>query len=91
MSYLAQLPLDQLEIDRSFVSNLLSSRNDAVIAKAIIAMGQCLELHVIAEGVEDEAQRDFLLQNGCQAFQGYLFAKPLDAEALASFVACRRG
>lgn len=87
LSYLAQLPLDQLKIDRSFVSNLLSSRNDAVIAKTIITMGRSLELHVIAEGVEDEAQRNFLLHNGCQAFQGYWVARPLDADAFASFVA----
>ncbi len=77
LSYLAQLPLDQLKIDRSFVRNLPGSRNDETIARTIITMGMGLTMNVIAEGVETEAQRDFLDAHGCDAYQGYLFSRPL--------------
>jgi len=86
LSYLTRLPLDQLKIDRSFVRNLPESRSDAVIAQTIIAMANGLGLHVIAEGVENEAQRAFLENNGCFAYQGYLFSRPLPLEAFEGFV-----
>lgn len=72
-----------LKIDRSFVLDLTTNPNDAVIARTIIALGSSLGLKVLAEGVETEAQRDFLFENGCQACQGYLCARPLEAQALA--------
>lgn len=77
LNYLTKLPLTQLKIDKSFVDNLPSSHRDALVAQTIIAMGQGLELDVIAEGVETRAQQEFLTEQGCHAFQGYLFGKPL--------------
>jgi diguanylate cyclase (GGDEF)-like protein len=77
LSYLTRLPLDQLKIDRSFVLNLPEDRNDAIIAQTIITMAKSLGLDVIAEGVETEAQREFLEQHHCTGYQGYLFSRPL--------------
>lgn len=86
LSYLGRLPLDQLKIDRSFVSDVLINPNNAGIAKTIITLAQGLGLEVIAEGVETDAQREFLASAGCHAYQGYFFSQPLlvaDFEALA--------
>ena len=77
LSYLKRLPLDQLKIDKGFVENILTDINDASIAKMVIALARSLGLSVIAEGVENEAQRELLAKEGCMEFQGYLFSKPL--------------
>jgi len=77
LAYLAKLPLDQIKIDRLFVSNLPGSANDAAIAHTIITLAESLGLGVIAEGVETELQRGFLERHGCPSFQGYLFGAPM--------------
>ncbi|MFQ3584333.1 MAG: EAL domain-containing protein [Cyanobacteriota bacterium] len=80
LTYLKHLPLNQLKIDKDFVRNVLTDPNDAAIARMIITLSEALNLHVIAEGVEEEAQRAFLELNRCTAYQGYLFTPPLPAE-----------
>ncbi len=85
LSYLQRLPLDQLKIDQSFVRDLLTNPNDAVIARTIVALGQNLNLAVIAEGVETEEQRQFLASHGCHEYQGYLFSKPLPIDKFDAF------
>lgn len=77
LSYLKLLPLDQLKIDASFVRDVLLDPNDASIAKTIVALARSLDLAVIAEGVETEAQRAFLSNSGCYDCQGYLFSRPI--------------
>jgi len=77
LSYLKRLPLDQLKIDQSLVSELLSDASDEAIVRTIVALGQSLGLVVIAEGVENEAQKERLASVGCHCYQGYYFARPL--------------
>ena len=77
LSYLTRLPLDQLKIDKSFVDELPLDHQDALVAQTIIAMGKGLGLTVVAEGVETRAQWTFLMQHGCDVFQGFHFGAPL--------------
>ena len=80
LSYLTQLPLDQLKIDKSFVHKLPHSRNDALVAQTILAMAKGLGLEVVAEGVETAPQLHFLRDHGCDLYQGYLLGRPVPAE-----------
>jgi EAL domain-containing protein (putative c-di-GMP-specific phosphodiesterase class I) len=77
LAYLKKLPLSQLKIDRSFVRDIVTDESSAAIAQAILSLSQALGLPVIAEGVETEDQRQCLARMGCNAFQGYLFSRPL--------------
>ncbi|MBK7005888.1 MAG: EAL domain-containing protein [Burkholderiales bacterium] len=86
LAYLKRMPLEQLKIDQSFVRDVLTDANDAAIAKTIITLAQSLGLGVIAEGVETLAQREFLADSGCRAYQGYYISRPLPIAAFAQFV-----
>jgi len=86
LSYLKYLPLDQIKIDRSFVKDVLTDRNDAAIVRTIIGLSHGLALGVMAEGVETEGQRQFLADHGCHCYQGYLFCKPLPIDELDAFI-----
>ncbi|PKG80937.1 diguanylate cyclase [Colwellia sp. 75C3] len=77
LQYLKKLPLYQLKIDQSFVRDLGIDSNDKIIVKTIISMAHSLGLNVIAEGVENEEQQQYLISQGCINFQGYLFSKPV--------------
>ncbi|MGI1986010.1 sensor domain-containing protein [Shewanella glacialipiscicola] len=82
LSYLQQLPINQLKIDQGFVRDIINSSNDKAIAQAVITLASSMNLHVIAEGVETEAQRMLLQSMGCYSYQGYLFGRPVTLEEL---------
>lgn len=86
LAYLKRFPVDHLKIDRSFIADIPAERGNAAITQAIIAMAHSLELKVIAEGVESEAQYQFLLAQGCDQYQGYFFSKPLPAEQMRALL-----
>jgi diguanylate cyclase (GGDEF)-like protein/PAS domain S-box-containing protein len=94
LQYLKRLPLDQIKIDQSFVRDIVAVKSDQAIVGTIIAMAHSLNLSVIAEGVETEAQRETLASKGCTNFQGYLFSQPLPIEdfetLLSQHLPCRQ-
>ena len=89
LTYLNRLPLDQLKIDQAFVRDMLESKRAAGVAETLIQLGRRLGLEVIAEGVETEAQRSFLLAIGCRNYQGFLFSPALPSAEFTAFVASR--
>jgi EAL domain-containing protein (putative c-di-GMP-specific phosphodiesterase class I) len=84
LSHLKRFPIDTLKVDKTFVAGIDSDRGDHAIVAAVIALARALEIDVVAEGVETEAQLDALKTLGCDAFQGYLFSRPIPAEAFES-------
>lgn len=89
LAYLQRFPLAKLKIDRSFVENLLTSRNDQAIVSAVVGLARTLELELVAEGVETEAQRRLLTEMGCGHIQGWLVCQALPSEELAQRFAAR--
>ncbi|KAA3654255.1 MAG: EAL domain-containing protein [Proteobacteria bacterium] len=79
LAYLSALPIDELKIDRSFLTHVESRRESAAIVRAILALAHSLEMNVVAEGVETAGQLDFLKAHQCNAFQGFLFSRPIPA------------
>jgi EAL domain-containing protein (putative c-di-GMP-specific phosphodiesterase class I) len=90
LSYLKQFPIDRLKLDQSFVRGLPSNADDMAISSAVLGMAKAMNLKVIAEGVENKEQMDFLFSRHCDEVQGYYFTKPLPAEEFATFLAQRR-
>ncbi len=86
LNLLRHLPVDTLKIDRSFIADVPESSESCSVVIAILALGRSLRLRVIAEGVENEQQRQFLSNNGCELAQGYFLGKPVDADAVAALV-----
>jgi len=90
LSYLKKLPINSLKIDRSFISDLDNTQSqesvDASIVRSVVALGKSLDLILIAEGVETEAQMKLVKQMGCEQAQGYLFSKPLQLQELETWL-----
>ncbi|MDH4154495.1 MAG: EAL domain-containing protein [Nitrospira sp.] len=86
LAYLQQFPIDTLKIDQAFIKDLKLGKGDSPIMRAIIGMGRALKLHIVAEGVETRDQLAFLRLQGCDAYQGYLFSKPVPAQQLQSLL-----
>ena len=86
LGYLRRFPIQRLKIDRSFIDYVPASQHDATITKAIVSLAHNLNLNVIAEGVETQAQLSFLADTGCEEIQGYLLSRPLDEQAMKAFV-----
>lgn len=86
LAYLKRLPVDKLKIDKSFIDNLPDDEEDRAISMAIIALAQTLNLKIIAEGVEYEKQKEFLVENGCNYIQGYIYSRPLPKEEMEKFM-----
>jgi EAL domain-containing protein (putative c-di-GMP-specific phosphodiesterase class I) len=89
LAYLKRFPISTLKIDRAFVADVARSLEDCVLARAIVAMGHSLGMRLVAEGIETPAQRDLFRELGCDAGQGYLFARPLEADDAMRLIPAR--
>jgi EAL domain-containing protein (putative c-di-GMP-specific phosphodiesterase class I) len=86
LKYLSAIPVNKIKIDRSFVRLMMNGESDASIIKAVILLGQTLNLEIVAEGIETPEQQRFLIAQGCRLGQGYLFSKPVPAEAFGALL-----
>ncbi|MBB1078098.1 EAL domain-containing protein, partial [Rhodoferax sp. 4810] len=86
LTSLKNLPLNTLKVDKSLVHGIGVDKRDEAILKAAIAMAKALKLNVIAEGVENWLQNDFLLKEGCEALQGFLYARPMAFDSFVGFI-----
>ena len=86
LAYLTRLPIDKLKIDQAFIRNLPENEEDSTIARAVIALAKSLNLRVIAEGVETQEQKDFIVENGCETIQGYFYSKAISAEKMETLL-----
>jgi EAL domain-containing protein (putative c-di-GMP-specific phosphodiesterase class I) len=85
--YLKRLPLDCLKLDRSMIEGITDDERDRAVLRAILAMARALDLSVLAEGIETEAQREVVTREGCAAWQGFLGAEPMSAESFSALIA----
>jgi EAL domain-containing protein (putative c-di-GMP-specific phosphodiesterase class I) len=85
-AYLRELPVDRFKLDRSFLSSVPQSQGDSRLVAALIAMGHRLEVGIVAEGVETEAQAQFLRDHGCDEVQGFHLGRPMPAAAFADML-----
>ena len=86
LAYLKRLPIDKLKIDQTFIRELPNDEEDASITRAVIALAKSLKLQVIAEGVETQEQKDFIVENGCNNIQGYFYSKAIPAEEITEIL-----
>lgn len=86
LSYLKKLPVDKLKIDQSFVRDLPNCSEDVAVVNAIIALAESLNLEIIAEGVETDEQKEFLVENGCNDIQGYLYGRPMSVNLMTDYL-----
>jgi len=91
LNYLRKFPIDALKIDRSFVKDILVDRDNDAIVKAIIAMAHSMKIKVVAEGVENRKQIEFLTEHGCDCVQGYYYCRPVDASGMEDVLVQRLG
>lgn len=89
-SYLKRFPIDRLKIDKSFICDISTDRDDAALTTAIIVLAHNLGLKIVAEGVETAEQRDFLIKAGCDQAQGYFYARPVGTQELSRLVSSLR-
>ena len=86
LSYLQRYNFDSVKIDRSYISNILISKQDEKLVKAVIAMARSLGMSVVSEGVESKGQLDFLIKENCEYIQGYYFSKPVPSEEFTTLL-----
>ena len=86
LAYLKRLPIDKLKIDQAFIRDLPEDEEDSAITKAVIALAKSLNLKIIAEGVENKEQRDFIVENGCENIQGYYYSKPIPTDEIETLL-----